>query len=91
MTQHNNPWRHETHTDNSVPKTLSPRIKTRDREREAATETRMKRDDDLTPQKFMINQRSSDTNFHNALDVSEEQTLDRRLQESNSNEEPDFA
>jgi len=68
--QEDSPSKQHDPKPDSVPKTLSPRIK-RDNSRELTTETRIRREE-FTPTKILINQRSSDTNFHEKIDVSEE-------------------
>ena len=66
----------------SVPKTLSPRIRNNN-SRDSTHKKRKQTDEDSPVQKIMINQQSSNSNFHEAdhLGLSEELVLDRRMLE----------
>ena len=78
------PWRQNEiiQSTESVPKTLSPRIRNNN-SRDSTHKKRKQTDEDSPVQKIMINQQSSNSNFHEAdhLGVSEEQVLDRRMLE----------
>jgi len=80
-------------SNETVPKTLSPRIRNNQSREDTGRKRRPTEEESPVQARFMINQKSSSSNFHEAeyVGVSEEQLLERRMLESNSNEEPDFA